>query len=75
MIDRKINRTLNPKLNKIAGSTHKGQEERFYLLRIDFTDKGLAISTDGNGFNPYEILGFLELIKSNILKSLVQQNG
>lgn len=74
MVGKKTNRTVNPKLRKLT-TTPKEQDEQFYSIRIEFTDKGLGISTDGNGFNPYEILGFLELVKSNILKSLEKKNG
>jgi len=48
--------------------------KRFYELRIEFVEsEGLKICTNGDGFNAYEILGFLELVKTNVVKSLEKQ--
>lgn len=44
--------------------------EKFYKLEITTTVNGeLQVQESSNGFNPYEIVGFLEAIQQNIVNN------
>jgi hypothetical protein len=74
MVERKKSRAINLNAKRSSDNGKSEDLKRFYELRIEFVEsEGLKICTNGDGFNAYEILGFLELVKTNVVKSLEKQ--
>ena len=51
----------------MKAETAKFGKSNYFKLDVSMNNQGqIDVSTDVNGFNPYEIIGLLEVIKDNI---------
>lgn len=64
---------MNAETGKVGSSNQKPLKS--FGLNVELNNKGqLMINQGGEGFNDYEIIGFLETIKSSMLKQIVERN-
>jgi len=51
----------------MKAETAKFGKSNYFKLDVSMNNQGqIDVSTDVNGFNPYEIIGLLEIVKQNI---------
>lgn len=56
---------------QMKAETAKFGSPNFFRLNIVTDKKGqIQVTTDVNGFNPYELVGLLEVVKQNIQQSI-----